>query len=333
MTDSSRRPGRRVASLAGGVAFGAVFAWLAIRGADLQDVHGILAAGLRPAPVLAAVLLYLLYFVLKSLRWRLILRPVTAVPTLTLFPYVMVGYLGNLALPFQLGEAYRGYLLSRDQPIDAVTAVSSIVLEKVFDVFVVVALALAALQFVPIDDGFLTPLQVGISCLSVVGLLGLVLVLLRPAWAVTLALRLQRGLPSGRFFTAARVVLKRAAQGLAVLTDFRQSLQVLVLSLLSWLCMLTALHGCMLALGLSVSPATSAIILLFSVLGLSLPTSPGFVGTIQIAFVSGAQLFAVDREQALAASILYNLLITLPPVLPGVLCLMVLYRRRAVLSP
>lgn len=315
--------------LAAGLALGCLFAWLAIRGVELSEVRQILSTRLAILPALAALLCYLLYFLLKTLRWRLILAPMRVLGMRDLFPYVMVGYLGNLALPLQLGEAYRGYSLSRDYPVRAVAVLSGIFLEKLFDLAVVTGLAFVAIELAHIDSPAFESVQQGLLWLSFAGLALSLVVLIKPATAASLGRRLIGLLPAGRLFDGLRRLLRHAVKGLAVLADGTQAARVLFVSLLSWLLMLATVYLSLLAVGATGSPGMSAVILLFTVLGLTLPTSPGFVGTIQIAFVAGARLFDGTQEQALAASIFYNLLITLPPTLIAVICISVLHRRRS----
>ena len=318
----------RLLPLFAGLLVGGFFAWLAIRGADLGDVRQLLEKRFDLVPALTASFCYLAYFILKSVRWSLILSPIIRVQSMALFPYMMVGYLGNLAVPFQLGEAYRGYLFSRDRSVSTVSVLSSIFLEKVFDLFVVIGLLVVAVQLADIELPFYLKLREGFLLTSLMAFLLLAFVLVWPGQAASLARQLIGWLPQGWLFGRLRTMLRHAVQGLAVLTSGKQAILVFLVSLLSWLLMLAIVYLSLQAVGLAGPVPMAAIILAFTVIGLLLPTSPGFVGTIQVAFVSGAQLFGVGQEQALASSIFYNAIITLPPILVGVVCIIWLHQRR-----
>ena len=48
-----------------------------------------------------------------------------------------------------------------------------------------------------------------------------------------------------------------------------------------------------------------------------MPAAPGHVGTVQLAFIAGLAPFGVGQAEALAASVIYNVLIVVPTVLLG----------------
>lgn len=78
--------------------------------------------------------------------------------------------------------------------------------------------------------------------------------------------------------------------------------------------MLLSLWFCMKAVGLDISLPVASAVMFATVLGLWLPTAPGYVGTIQMAFVVVLLPLEIDRETILTASLLYNFLITIPPL-------------------
>jgi uncharacterized membrane protein YbhN (UPF0104 family) len=57
--------------------------------------------------------------------------------------------------------------------------------------------------------------------------------------------------------------------------------------------------------------------LLLNIIGLTLPAAPGHVGTVQLAFIVGLAPFGVTHPDALAGSIVYNVLTVLPTVILG----------------
>ena len=330
MSANTTRRLPRVKSLALGLLIGGFFVWMAAKDADLRGVGNVLSTQLHWGFGFAALMFYCLYFVLKSFRWQHLLTPLTQTSPGLLFPYVMVGYLGNLAMPFQLGEAYRGYLLSRDLSINTVSVLSSIFLEKLLDLLVVCSILLIALHMLSIKIPMLEPFRYGFLGMASICLLLFVFIIKKPQQAMSLVRYVLNRLPTNVVLDRLRTLLKHGIQGLAILSSGRRTLNVLLISLLSWFAMLATLYCCLMAVSMSASMTMAAIMLSFTVLGLTLPTSPGFVGTIQIAFVTGAQLFDANHEYALAASILYNLVITVPPMLIGIVCLIVLHRRREV---
>jgi uncharacterized membrane protein YbhN (UPF0104 family) len=89
----------------------------------------------------------------------------------------------------------------------------------------------------------------------------------------------------------------------------------LVLAVAVW----TALHATHLDLPLSASWA----VLAFMGLGVSLPSSPGYVGVIQAATVLALALFAVPRTDALSFSLIFHAAQYIPVTLYGLVLLLV----------
>ena len=85
--------------------------------------------------VLAATLLLVLYTLIRSFRWRLLLFSVKNVNIEDLFASNMIGYFGNSILPFKMGEVLRGYSISNSNNLKTSTVLGSIVLERVCDLF------------------------------------------------------------------------------------------------------------------------------------------------------------------------------------------------------
>jgi uncharacterized membrane protein YbhN (UPF0104 family) len=90
---------------------------------------------------------------------------------------------------------------------------------------------------------------------------------------------------------------------------------IAVVSFTMWLVMALCCLIALRTVDIGVGPVAAMFTLFCSVVGLALPTSPGFIGTIQIAFVVALVPFGVDRAEALAASVYYNALITVPALI------------------
>ena len=86
--------------------------------------------------------------------------------------------------------------------------------------------------------------------------------------------------------------------------------------------MATTIYLVLLSVGIVLSWWVSTLVLLYSVVGLMLPTAPGYIGTIQAIFALALLPLAVNKETVLAASIIYNAIITLLPIALGIFILL-----------
>ena len=116
-----------------------VFLVLALQRVDLgafvDELRSINYVWLLPSAVCTLV-----GYVLRTVRWRVILSGAARAPLSTLFPVLMMGFATNNLLPGRLGEFWRAYLLGRKRNVRKTFALASVVVERVFDGLVLIAL-------------------------------------------------------------------------------------------------------------------------------------------------------------------------------------------------
>lgn len=312
-------PTKRWRWLAGGIAIGGIAAWLVFADTDIAGVLMILKGDVDYLLAGCALLAYCLFFIGKALRWRCLLKPMVEVAPLRLTAYVLIGYAGNVLLPFQAGEVARGYLLAKHHKIRLVAALSGIALEKALDFFALLLLLVWALIAVDAPSPLAESMAMTLACLlSLVGLL-LVAALVRPDATAAMIDRTLAHCPP-RLSAWLGPLVHNAIDGLAALRQGALLARLVVASLASWGMMLAALWLTVEAAQVEVPVAVAVVVLVLAALGLALPTSPGFFGTLQAAFVLGMVPFGVPQEAAVAASILYQALTTIPPLAAGAIC-------------
>jgi uncharacterized protein (TIRG00374 family) len=95
--------------------------------------------------LLAGLVAYYLTFPLRSLRWWLILRRVgTRVPYRDATEILFLSWFVNCLVPAKLGDLYRAYLLRANHGASISRTVGTIFLERITDIVIIFALALAA---------------------------------------------------------------------------------------------------------------------------------------------------------------------------------------------
>jgi uncharacterized membrane protein YbhN (UPF0104 family) len=80
-------------------------------------------------------------------------------------------------------------------------------------------------------------------------------------------------------------------------------------------------HFSLAALGIDVPVSAPLLVLGLAVASVTLPTSPGFVGAIQVAFTIGLAPFGVGPDRAFAASVYYHLLAVTAVIVLGLVSL------------
>jgi uncharacterized protein (TIRG00374 family) len=288
---------------------------LAFRGADL----GAMASALRKANyfvMMPAVGLFALGLVFRALSWRVILGG--RVPFRRVFAALNEGYLLNNLLPFRLGEFGRAYLVSHRNNLPPLEALSSIVVERVIDLLMVVLLLVA---FLPLVAGLDLARSTAFSSIGL-GLLAIIVLVMvarnqerlaRLVGAVLRRLRL-RWLDPGRWEARAGSFLA----GLSAVRDPRRALQAGFWSVMAWA---AAGLGAWLLLSAFIPGATitmAIVTLTLVAIGAAVPSAPGSAGVFELVVVKTLFYFGVASSLALSYGlVLHAINIMLAIVLGG----------------
>ncbi|MFI5375064.1 MAG: lysylphosphatidylglycerol synthase transmembrane domain-containing protein [Candidatus Rokuibacteriota bacterium] len=281
---------------------------------DLRVVGGRLRETLWGFLALSVALNFLSLWA-RARRWRYLFAP--GARSGHLFRALLVGYMGNNLLPLRAGEIVRIYVASRHGP-RFWTAFATVVVERVLDGLALGLLVGGVLLVVAVPG----ELRWSILLFLAVDLLGiLLLVLIAAAPNASRALietffhRI--GWLEGRMLS----MLGTMTEGLRGLRSPRHVIPITLYSVGIWfflaLSVWTGLHAAHLDLPL----AAAWTVLAFLGLGVSLPSSPGFVGVIQAATVLALALFAVPRTEALSFSLLLHASQFFPVTALGLVCL------------
>jgi glycosyltransferase 2 family protein len=104
-----------------------------------------LIANANPWLLLAAFVVYYLGFPLRGYRWSLLLRGAgTKVSVRDSTEIIFISWLVNCLVPAKLGDVYRAYLLRLNYAVSLSKTFGTVFIERVFDLFAIVLLGLAA---------------------------------------------------------------------------------------------------------------------------------------------------------------------------------------------
>jgi uncharacterized protein (TIRG00374 family) len=291
-------------SLLVGLLVGALFIWLTLRAVDLSEV----VTSLRNASWLMSVpfgISLFFFYWLKALRWRRLLKDAIAAPASSLAPPLVIGFAGNNIMPFRVGELIRIVLASQILNLSKTFVTATIVVERFLDIFAITLLVgtgLLAANFGGRAFHQAEELYAGIAiatALSAIAVfLGTQLVFLRPKTLLTIC--------PPTFHEKLRPHVDRFIQGLTSLRTRQDFLAAMGNSVIQW----TILSGCIFISLLAVEidqPFWTAIIILGIItLAITLPSAPGYIGTIEFSFVFALGLFDVSADKALAAGLFYH---------------------------
>jgi hypothetical protein len=298
-----------------GLGLAAVFLWLALRKLDVGATVATLAE-INPLGMPPFLLALAAFCWFKAARWSTLLAPVVPATTRQLLAPIVVGYAGTTLMPMQMGELVRAYVASRTVGIRIAAALASIVLERLLDVLVLLAILGAVLSTGARLDTALGRVGLWLLGLSALGIAFMGILVFRPQPIHALLDRLGRRLP-GRVSHFLREQFTAVASGFAALRRPAAYARIVAASALQWSCMLACVSISLWAVGLELAVPAAMAVLATTLLGMSLPAGPGYVGTIQVAFLVALKPFGVDSETAIAASLFYHALLCIPLLIWG----------------
>ncbi len=288
----------------------------------LVDLGGLLSA-LRAADwrlILVVAAGQVSFMLLRAWRWQVMLSAGADVRYWPLWHAQNIGYLVTNLLPFRLGDLARSYLAGLEPGLTGVQALSSVVLERVLDMLMIVVFFGLAVPFAPAIPHGLASAGLGISAAAVAAF-GFML------WAAAdrpRVLRLAGWLLARLPRLDTEVWLDRAdsfLDGFVVLTRWRLLLPVMGLSVLAWLCIVAGYFWGLRGFWPQATLPAALFALGASGFGVAAPSSPGYVGVFHGAVVLGLSVFPVTREQAFAFATVYHAVMYLVVLALGLLAL------------
>jgi len=276
---------------------------------DVETLKTEISGG-RYGYMIPAALFYVLALVARGYRWRVLLGYRTSV--WHAFHIMNVGYMFN-SLPLRVGELARAWMTTRlSPPIAFFTALSSIFVERVLDLLMVMAFLGVSLLFLPV------PRQVSISG-ATIGVITLIMAVLMVYFAHNRTLPhtilggVQRLLPFlGRF--QLNTWLDHLLDGLKPLTSLRASIEALAWSVLGWLLSLITGYYVMLVFFPEGNIPGIMLTIVMLALAVAIPSVPGNLGTFEAAGVAGlyfAGIIAATEAPANAPAVAFSVLLHL----------------------
>lgn len=316
---------------------------LAFRNVNLRDVWAELVRA-NYWLLAASVPLLLFFLVLRAYRWRLLFYPQRGLRIRNLFAVINIGYLVSNILPARLGDVARAYFIGDTEPVSRTAAFSTVVAERVLDALCAVAGFFLVLPFAPVPDWMVRiGLVVGVVALAAVILF--VVLVRRREWTLRLLDRILRALhwPDGETMTrfcarlAAGTHLRFLARlpwldrpqlesmagslidGLSGITTLRQGPRLVIFSVAIWAVISAFYWVVLLAFDLAQPPIAGLAVSSVTALGMTVPSSPGFLGVFEFLTRETMGLFGMGPETAVSYAWAAHLIVYVLYTLLGVI--------------
>lgn len=298
-----------------GLAITAFFLYLSFRNVEVSQLLTGMAR-FRLRYLLPVLLLFFLSFWLRAIRWRYIVKHATDIRTYDSFEIIIIGFMVNNVLPVRIGEFARAYLLGKRQNISKSLSLATVALERLWDGYTLVLFLALGLLFVDNVQNWLIRLAFAAAALYTVVL---VLMLLLNRFTERFTHFVGRGtlIFGERISNKIKELLFSFSQGLDLLRSKQDLAIVGLLSILVWLVFAVSIFGMIKGANLPLPFIATFSFLGILALGITIPSSPGYVGTIQYFSIIALGLWGIEKTTALGFSIIYHAITYFPVTVLG----------------
>ena len=334
-----------ILSLSFGILLSSAALYLAFRNVPMADLVAYLRA-INYLWVIPAVLLVVIGFVLRAVRWRIILSTSEHVKFWQSYHPLMIGFMLNCVLPGRVGEAARPLILNRKDSVPFTTGLATVAAERLLDIGFMITFLAVVMSSIPMDAALqvsfgkyhlsretLTEIGIGFIRICIVLLVGILIVAID--YTRNILKRVSMKLPDALlFFTSADFrekvrhsvcsrlnrLVDHAAQGLSLLKHPRKLCICIGLTIVIW--WLAALSYYVLAIGcpgVALSFYEFSVVMVIICFFIALPSVPGFWGVWEAGGVFALSLFGVSSQTAAGFTLANHAVQMFPVIIMGLL--------------
>ncbi|MEE9208020.1 MAG: lysylphosphatidylglycerol synthase transmembrane domain-containing protein [Gemmatimonadota bacterium] len=297
--------------------------WWTLRDVSASEVLAEISTA-EPLLLLAAVAVATFSFVLRALRWHVLLLPRFDQTSFgSRFGATCVGFMANNLLPARIGEFARAATLTRAERVPLAASLASLVVERIFD-GVILAVMLFGTMVLPGFPGIsesgaaVQRTATVAAALFGAGMLVLWAMVHQPGPALkAFEHSVGRLLPT-HLTDRAISALASFIEGLGALHRPGVFLAALGWTVAVWICLASSLWLGLLAFGID-GPGLAGSMFLQAVIAfaVALPSTPGFFGLFEAAARVGLTVYGVSATQIVSFATSYHILTFVPVTILG----------------
>lgn len=270
--------------------------YLALRGVEWRQV-GSIVAHCRFAYLILACFCSALSYLMRAMRWRILLNTKEKLVYSTVFWASSVGYLANNYLPARAGELVRTAMISSRSRLSNTYVFTTAMTERVIEFVILVLMASLLSLTLPHRPAWLVRLML----LTTVGALGAAAFFLLLPWVDRARTGLVTRLPvGGKLKDRLHEIAESVTLALIALRDPLRLLEVCGATTIVWTLDATAAVILARALGMHLLFSVAVLLSTGLALGNVLPSTPGAIGISQFAAVQVLAPFNYTHTEAIA---------------------------------
>ncbi|MFC1858868.1 lysylphosphatidylglycerol synthase transmembrane domain-containing protein [Thermodesulfobacteriota bacterium] len=337
-----------VISLVLGIFLSSITLYFAFRNVPFGDLMHYLRS-INYFWVIPSVGIFLVSFVLRVVRWQVILSSTRNIGFWRAFHPLMIGFMMNCVLPGRVGEMARPLILKKNDNVPFTTGLATVAAERIFDVSMIIFFFAAVLATVRIDPNLMinfgkytlnrdTLFAISSGMLKMCILLVMGIVVISIERTRNLLAKAIMGIPRLFFFadTAFREkisekvskllirILENIAAGFSLVRHPGKISSCFALSFIIW--SFQALSFYILAIGcpgIELSYLELFAVLIITCFFIALPSVPGFWGLWEAGGVFALSLFGVSSQNAAGFTLVNHVVQMFPVIFIGLASAMI----------
>ena len=340
--------GKTYISLAIGLLVSGIAGYVTFRHVPFTDLVAYLR-GVNYWWSIPSVVIALISFLVRVLRWQLILLPVKRTGFWSAFHPLMIGFMLNNVLPGRVGEVARPAIFSKEEKISFSSVLATVGVERFFDIFTLLVFFIIILSVVKVGTGLditfagyhvnrATLDSVWLKTLEVLIVIigGIIFIIMDRTrnWLGRVILRL----PGALFFASDNLrekirqglcsravrIMDNLAAGLGMMKNARYMVLCLIISFLVWV--LTGLAFYVMAIGcpgINISFVEMCAVMIIICFFIMLPSAPGYWGVFEAGGVFGLMVFGIPVKEAAGFTLANHVIQMVPIIIIGLVSLFI----------
>lgn len=306
----------------------ALFLYIALRGISFSE----LLSALKKCNYLYLIPAFLVMcslFVIRTLRWHYLVKPIKPVGFKNLFSATMIGFMANNIFPARIGEFVRANILGNDEKISKSSVFATIVIERLFDGMSILLILVVTFLTVDIERRLTASVA---DKLKFAAYASLALYIVIIALIVLLNYRYEMALKIVSFFLKPfpktfgnyiNKLLESFRSGLKIEKDFRNISIIIFYSLLHWILCAFPIYIILIGFGYDLPAEASYVVLIMMTFAVMVPAAPGYIGTLNAAVMYALTFYGLSEAEGFSVSVLVHMVNFFPPVVLGIILLWV----------
>jgi uncharacterized protein (TIRG00374 family) len=223
--------------------------------------------------------------------------------------------MANSILPARGGEFVRAFTIGQAERLSKSASFATIIVERIFDLVTLIIFLLISLRFISNDSVVSRIFWIGVILAASI-IIFLIVLKKKPGIMNIIVF-----LSPEKFKEKSKKFPEAFAKGLEILGNLRILFFTFLQSLFLWSCFALVYYLLFVSFEFDLSFGAAFLVMSICSLGISIPSSPGFIGTYHYFIVFSLSLFGIPKSSALSFSIVAWAVNILPVVIIGLVAL------------